>query len=234
MLAGNATVSAAASARARVLQGAAELLEAKAEDLESRDGRITVVGSPERGVSFVDAVRAAYRMAQGGQIVGEGVYVPNPRLISPSISFSVQIAEVEVDRETGQVQVSDLTSAHDCGVPINPMSVEGQLEGSVYMGVGYALGEEFTEIDGQSIQSSFADYRVPTAGEMPRVETLHIEVVDPEGPYGAKEAGEGTVGPTAPAIANAIYDATRVRLTDMPLSPEKVLRAMEAGGSGGF
>ena len=228
MLAGNATKNAAASALARVLEGAAELLEAKADDLESEDGRISVKGSPERGVSFVEAVQAAYRMNHGEQIVAEGVYLPNPKLISPSISFSVQIAEVEVDRETGQVQVTYLTSAHDCGVPINPMSVEGQLEGSVYMGVGYALSEEFSEVDGQSIQSSFTDYHVPTVGEMPKVDALHVEVFDPEGPFGAKEAGEGTVGPTAPAIANAIFDAVGVRLTQMPLSPEKVLRA--AGG----
>lgn len=224
MLAGNATKSAAASAKARVLEGAADLLEAKAVDLLSQEGRIFVKGSPERGVSFVEAVRAAYRMAKGQQITAEGVYVPNPRLISPSISFSVQIAEVEVDRETGQVQVTDLTSAHDCGVAINPMSVEGQLEGSVYMGVGYALSEELSEVDGQSIQSSFTDYHMPTVGEMPRVAALHVEVVDPEGPFGAKEAGEGTVGPTAPAIANAIFDAVGVRLVDMPLAPEKVLR----------
>ncbi|MDP2660588.1 MAG: molybdopterin-dependent oxidoreductase, partial [Dehalococcoidia bacterium] len=226
MMAGNAVKKAAFAAKGQVLQAAADLLEAKAEDLESREGRVFVRGSQERSVPFIDAVRAAYRAGQGRPISGEGAYVPPPGKISPSLSFSVQIAEVEVDRETGQVQVLTLTIAHDCGVPINPLSVEGQLEGSIYMGVGYALSEELSGALGQPVQSSFSDYRLPTVGEMPKVETVHVEVFDPEGPFGAKEAGEGTVGPTAPAIANAIFDAIGVRLTEMPLAPEKVLKSL--------
>ncbi|MDO8690692.1 MAG: molybdopterin-dependent oxidoreductase, partial [Dehalococcoidia bacterium] len=128
---------------------------------------------------------------------------------------------------TGHVQVTDLTSAHDCGVPINPLSVEGQLQGSVYMGVGFALSESFHHVDGQSIETSFTDYLMPTVGEMPRVTAMHVEVMDPEGPFGAKEAGEGTVGPTAPAIANAIFDASGIRMKDLPFTPEKVLEALD-------
>ncbi|MDP2660128.1 MAG: molybdopterin-dependent oxidoreductase [Dehalococcoidia bacterium] len=227
MLAGNATKSAAAAVKEQVLDSAADLLEAKAVDLEAQGGRIYVKGSPVRSVSFLDAVKLAYGKQGGKQVSAERAYVPPKDKISPSISFSVQIAEVEVDRETGHVQVTDLTSAHDCGVPINPLSVEGQLQGSVYMGVGFALSEGFHHVDGQSIETSFADYRMPTVGEMPRVAAMHVEVMDPEGPFGAKEAGEGTVGPTAPAIANAIFDASGIRLKDLPFTPEKVLEALD-------
>jgi len=227
MLAGNATKNAAAAVKAEVFEAAADLLEAKPDDLEAQLGRISVKGSPERGTSFAEAVRLAYKKVGGRQISAERAYVPPKDKISPSISFSVQIAEVDVDQETGQVQVTNLVSAHDCGIPINPLSVEGQLEGSVYMGVGYALSEGFSHIDGQSIETSFTDYHMPTVREMPGVETVHIEVMDPEGPFGAKEAGEGTVGPTAPAVANAVCDAIGVRLVNMPFSPEKVLKALE-------
>lgn len=222
VIAGNAVKRAAGAAKVQALKAAAELLEANADDLQCDRGRIFVKGSPERCITFAEAVRGAYKAGEGRPVVGEGSYVPPAGSISPSFSFSVQIAEVEVDPETGQVHVNEVTSAHDCGVAINPMSVEGQLEGSVYIGMGYALSEQLSQIDGQSIQTSFADYHVPTAGEMPHVAVVHLDVVDPEGPFGAKEAGEGTVGPTAPAIANAIFDATGVRLTELPLTPEKV------------
>lgn len=233
MLAGNATKNAASAVKARLVEAAAGLLEARPEDLVADDGKIFVRGSPKRAVSFVQAVQAAYRADGGKEVTGEGVYVPNPKLISPSISFSVQIAEVDVDQETGHVQITNLTSAHDVGVAINPLSVEGQLEGSVCMGAGFALGEQFNEVDGQSIQSSLAEYRMLTANEMPKVESVDIEVVDPEGPFGAKESGEGTVGPTAPAIANAIYDAIGLRIQQIPLDPERVLKALESRLAGG-
>jgi CO/xanthine dehydrogenase Mo-binding subunit len=142
-------------------------------------------------------------------------------------SFGVQVAEVKVDRETGKVDILKVLSVHDSGTIINPMLAEGQVEGGVGQGVGYALFEEITRKNGKVMNDNFANYRMPTIGDVPPISTTFIEVPDPYGPFGAKGLGEITQVPTAPAIANAIYDAVGVRVKELPITPEKVLQALK-------
>lgn len=147
---------------------------------------------------------------------------------SPTFGFSAQIAEVDVDLETGKVNVVKITEAGDCGVAINPQSVEGQVHGSIQMGMGQALYEEMKIApDGRFINPSLHDYKIPTAMDMPEIDANIVEAYDPSAPYGAKESGEGPIQPTIPAIFNAVYDAIGVRFTEMPLTPEKVLNAIK-------
>ena len=156
---------------------------------------------------------------------------------SPAYSFTAHVAEVDVDVETGVVSVQKIWIAHDCGRALNPVLVEGQMEGSAYMGFAEALMEEqvFKDADhgraGLHNAPSLLDYRMPTSLDTPELESLIIESLDPEGPYGAKEAGEGPLHPSIPAIANAIYDATGARMNAMPFSPPNVWRALQAGGA---
>ena len=146
---------------------------------------------------------------------------------SPSYSFMTQAAEVEVDLQTGKVKLLKMVTAHDCGRAINPMLVEGQLEGSVVGGMGQALYEHIIVEKGQVMNPSFLDYGFPTVMEMPEIETIDVETDDPIGPFGAKEAGEGTQLSPAPAIVNAIYDAIGVDFKELPVTPEKILKALE-------
>jgi 4-hydroxybenzoyl-CoA reductase subunit alpha len=160
--------------------------------------------------------------ARGGQFKGAGV---GP---SPAYSYSAQVAEVSVDEETGEVKVHKVWAAHDCGRALNPVSVEGQVIGSVWMGMGQALQEEMVWKDGLLINPGMLEYKSPSATESPEVEVIIVESVDPEGPFGAKEASEGSLAATIPAIANAIYNAVGVRLREAPFTPERVLAALKA------
>ncbi len=132
-----------------------------------------------------------------------------------------------MDKETGQVKVLKVTAAHDCGTVVNPMSVEGQVEGSIHMALGQTLTEEVQLEEGKALNPSFKDYKLISAMDIPQVESVHVDVYDPIGPFGAKEVGEGAILPTAPAVANAIYDAVGVRIKDMPITPEKILKALK-------
>jgi CO/xanthine dehydrogenase Mo-binding subunit len=152
---------------------------------------------------------------------------------SPAYSFTAHVAEVEVDEETGFVDVRKIWVAHDCGRALNPTLVEGQIEGSAYMGFAEAIFEEQLFKDGGPERGlhnapSLLDYRIPTSLDCPEFEALIVESVDPEGPYGAKEAGEGPLHPSLPAIANAIYDAIGIRLDALPFTPPRVWRAIQA------
>ncbi|MCP4667417.1 MAG: molybdopterin-dependent oxidoreductase, partial [Deltaproteobacteria bacterium] len=147
-------------------------------------------------------------------------------LVTPAFSFGAQVAEVDVDKETGLVTVKKMWTAHDCGTVINHRAVEGQLEGSVHMGLGYALSEQLVMDKGKTLNTTFLDYKIPTALDMPPGESVCIETYEPEGPMGAKEAGEGLVSPTAPAIAEAVHHATGYRCMDLPITPEKVLKGI--------
>jgi 4-hydroxybenzoyl-CoA reductase subunit alpha len=159
---------------------------------------------------------------------------------SPAYSFTAHVAEVEVDEETGIVEVKHIWAAHDCGRALNPVLVEGQIEGSVYMGYAEALLEEQvfkSDREGKAglhNAPSLLDYRLPTSLDTPDLHALIVESVDPEGPYGAKEAGEGPLHSSIPAIANAIYDAVGVRLDSLPFSPPRVWRALQAAKGRSF
>ena len=152
---------------------------------------------------------------------------------SPAYSFTAHVAEVECDPEMGVVTVKKIWVAHDCGRALNPVNVEGQMEGSAYMGYAEALMEEHTFKPGTKAHGaglhhgpSLLDYRIPTSLDTPEIEAIIIESIDPEGPYGAKEAGEGPLHPSVPAIANAIYDALGIRCDRLPFSPPSVLRLL--------
>jgi 4-hydroxybenzoyl-CoA reductase subunit alpha len=147
---------------------------------------------------------------------------------SPAYSFTAHVAEVKVDVETGIWTVERIWAAHDCGRAINPTLVEGQIEGSVYMGFAEAAMEEMTyHPSGLHKGPSLLDYRIPTALDTPEISSIIVESVDPNGPFGAKEAGEGPLHPAIPAISNAIYDAVGVRLTELPFHPGKLLHALK-------
>ena len=189
------------------------------------DDRIFARARPDRGVTFGEAVAMAVRAKRGGPVVGQGGYTPRGKgLVTPTFSFAAQVVELDVDPETGLVRVEQVTTAHDSGTVINPLGVEGQLHGSIHMGLGYALCEELVTREGKTVNATFLDYKVMAAEDMPREKSFCVEIDDPEGPYGAKEAGEGLVSPTAPAVSEAVRHATGFRCVDLPITPEKILR----------
>ena len=197
------------------------------QDLAFEDDHIFVKSNPKKRMSFAQAVYKALRGRRGEPLVAQGYYTPrNKGLVSPAFSFGAQVAEVTVDQDTGLVKVDKIYTAHDCGVPINKKAVEGQLEGAIQMGLGYTLSEQFVMKDGRTLNSTFLDYKVPTALDMPPSESVEVETYEPEGPFGAKEAGEGLAIPTAAAIGHAVYEATGYRCKDLPITPEKVLRGL--------
>jgi 4-hydroxybenzoyl-CoA reductase subunit alpha len=191
-------------------------------------------GSADETLSFEKAVALAE--ARNGPVSGSGSYTP-PDLAgsykgggvgpSPAYSFGAYAAEVHVDEDTGQVSVIRLAAAHDLGVALNPPAAEGQIEGAVVMGLGETLWENHAFLDrGQHASPSLLEYKVPTALDVPHIEALLVESIDPEGPYGAKEVGEGSLHPSNPAVVNAVYDAVGVWLHQVPITPEAVLAAL--------
>ncbi len=223
--AGNAALNAANSAKEEILKVVSEKLEASPGDLVTEDKKIFVKGSPGEFFTFRDAVNIYQEKNGGAPLLVQGSY-SSPDKMSPTYSFGAYVCEVEVDLATGEVKVVRLTVGHDCGRPLNPLSVEGQIEGCIQMGLGYALSENLVFEGGQTVNPSFLGYQSPLANQMPQIDIHHIIVEDPEGPFGAKETGEGSTDPTAPAIVNAIYHATGIRFTDLPVTREKILRAL--------
>jgi 4-hydroxybenzoyl-CoA reductase alpha subunit len=243
-MAGNAAVEAAMKVRSRIIKAVADKLEADPGDLTVVDGRVAVEGDPESGLEWSEAVRLA--IATEGPLSESGSYRA-PELagpyrgagvgISPAYSYSAAVALIECDPDTGMVDVERIWVAHDIGKAINPLLAEGQVEGSVYMGLGEALYEEHAFRGGLHRGPSLLDYKIPTALEMPPIETILVESIDPEGPFGAKEAGQGPLLPVIPAIANAVHDAIGVRIDEVPITPDKVvaaLRDVARGGPGRF
>ena len=193
--------------------------------LECREGMVRLKRRPERAVPFGEAVAMAQKLRRGEPLVARGYYTPRDLgVVTPTFSFGAQVAEVEVDRDTGRVRVTRIHTAHDCGTPLNPQAVEGQVEGCVQMGLGYALTEELVMSQGRTLNASLMDYKIPTALDMPTMESTCVGGPEPRGPFGAKESGEGPVSPTAPAIAEAVWHATGYRCKELPITPEKVLR----------
>ncbi len=196
-------------------------------DIGFADDRVFVKAKPKKGMSLAECAYKALRGRRGEPLTAFGYYTPrNKGLITPAFSFGAQVAEVSVDPGTGQITVDRMYTAHDCGVPINEMAVEGQLEGSIHMGLGYALSEELITRDGVTLNGSFLDYKIPAAEDMPPSESVAVDTYEPDGPFGAKEAGEGLVSPTAPAIAEAVYQATGYRCNDLPITPIKLWSAL--------
>ena len=234
-MAGNACIEAAKNMRMQIFAAVAKRLNCNVNDLESRGEEIVSAKNPDLRMAFDKAVVAAIDFH--GALVASGAYTPPEESRggkfkgagvgpSPSYSYSAQVAEVSVDPETGHVQVNKIVAAHDCGRALNPLAVEGQVIGSVYMGMGQALQEEMVWNNGRLMNPTLLEYRIPTTLETPQIECIIVESNDPEGPFGAKEAGEGSLAATIPAIANAIYDAVGVRINTLPITPEKVLAAL--------
>src|SRR3984957_15916702 len=231
-MAGNACIEAAKNMRAQIYTAVAKRLNCDVNDLESRGEEIVSAKNPELCMTFDKAVVAAIDFH--GALVASGAYTPPEESRggkfkgagvgpSPSYSYSAQVAEVSVDPETGHVHVAKIVAAHDCGRALNPLAVEGQVIGSVYMGMGQALQEEMVWKNGRLMNPTLLEYRIPTTLETPEIECIIVESNDPEGPFGAKEAGEGSLAATIPAIANAIYDAVGVRINTLLITPEKEL-----------
>ncbi len=243
-MAGNAAVEAAGKVRDRVVRAVAEKLEANPSDLVLADGRVSVAGDPATGPDWSEAVRMA--IATEGPLIESGSY-RTPELagpykgsgvgISPAYSYSACVAQVRCDADTGMVVVERVWLAHDVGRAINSLLVEGQIEGGVYMGLGEALFEEQAFRGGLHRGPSLLDYKIPTILEMPPVESIIVESVDPEGPFGAKEVGQGPLLPVVPAVANAVHDALGVYIDEVPITPDRVMAAIRdlaRGGSGRF
>jgi 4-hydroxybenzoyl-CoA reductase subunit alpha len=227
---GNAVKRAAEDAKNQIIEFAAAKMGPNiVYDLDIKDGWIHLVDRPERGVSYYDIVKEAIRGKDGEAIIGRGHYTPHRKgMISPAYSYGVQACEVEVDPETGRYKLLNVTTAHESGTVINPVGIEGQLEGAIMMAGGYGYCEDQPMDDGKILNPSIADYKLIRSLDMPETKILEIDTYEPEGPFGAKEAGEGLTNPTAGAIGNAVYHAAGVRVRTLPITPEKVFRALEA------
>jgi 4-hydroxybenzoyl-CoA reductase alpha subunit len=235
-ISGNAVKAAAEDAKRQLFDFVADQLEADDSNLMSKDGRIFVRENPERGMSFSEAVKRCLYSKQGQHIIGRGNYNPDTVVVNqvtyeghstPAYAFGTQIAQVGVDRETGQVQVLRMDGAHDCGIAINPMHAEGQLEGATSGGLGQTFYENLITEKGLVMNPSFLEYKIPTALDVPEIVTELVEDPDPEGPFGAKGMSEGCQIAPAPAIANAIYHAVGVRVKELPITPEKILEGLK-------
>jgi CO/xanthine dehydrogenase Mo-binding subunit len=245
---GNAVKLAARDAKRQLLEAAKDLLGTSCDNLQCEEGRIFIEGSPDRWVEFSECViQTSAQNKAGKMIIGKGHYDSPTELvnretgmgkISAAPIFAAHGAEVEVDIATGRVKVQKIVAAHDVGRAINPMAVEGQIEGAIGQGYGYCLTEGFEYENGKVLNPDFLGYRIPRSNDMPEIETIMVEKIDSIGPFGAKGVGEPALVPVAPAIANAIWDAVGVRITDLPITPEKILaglranRAQECNNSG--
>ncbi|MEW5922258.1 MAG: xanthine dehydrogenase family protein molybdopterin-binding subunit [Bacillota bacterium] len=239
---GAAIKEAAKQINDKLFEVAAGMLGCRADQLEVKNCRFYSTFEPDKTIPWEKVVDVYTNTV--GTLTGIGHFSP-PRLKgidlsrgarvqganighSPTFGFSAQVIEVDVDVETGKVRVVKVTEAGDCGQAVNPMSVEGQVEGSIMFTLGQALYEEMKmDADGRMLNPSLHDYKVPTAMELPEIDSTIVESYDPTAPFGVKESGEGPVQPTIPAIANAVYDAIGVRFTELPITPEKVLKALK-------
>jgi CO/xanthine dehydrogenase Mo-binding subunit len=233
-IAGNAALMAARALRGKLLALAASVMDEREEDLELADGLVRVKGHPERSMEYDRVVRAGHFREGGRTLTAEAFYDPPNEMLSKDLrgnvsaayGFAAQAALVEVSEATGQVQVLKVASAHDVGRALNPLAAEGQIHGGIHMGLGYALSEELRIEEGRVINPQFMEYALLTAADMPDIVVHLIETVDAAGPFGAKGLGESGVIPVAAAVANAVKDAVGVRLTELPMTPERVFRAL--------
>jgi 4-hydroxybenzoyl-CoA reductase alpha subunit len=235
VMTGNAAIQACGKLKTLLLEAASEALEIPADDLEMIDGQVRSRSYPKKTMSFVECVESAE--AKFGTLGATGSYTPPKNLANykgsgvgptPAYTFTTSVVELQCDPDTGEIKIDKIWIAHDCGRAFNPLLMEGQTEGSVYMALGEALMEEQVfRKNGLHKFPSILEYKSPTTLETPEIETILVETVDPEGPYGAKEAGQGPLLPVVPAVANALYDAVGVRIDEIPITPDKVLRALE-------
>ncbi len=232
---GNAAIEAAKALREKLVNAAAKKLEVAPDDIECEGGTFFVAGSSQSVLTFQEVAIAALALegtitvkgafstpieAQGGKHRGGAVGS------TMGFSYAAQVVEVDVDIDTGQVRVDKVWAALDCGFAINPLAVEGQIEGSVWMGLGQGLSEETHYEKGLPSHANFLDYRFPTIAESPDIDVQIVETIDPLGPFGAKEAGEGALSGFPPALVNAVADAIGLDANFLPMTPDRVLAAL--------
>ena len=231
----NAAISAAMQIRKELLDSTSKITGAPVEKLVIGDRRIFRKDDPAVGVSYLEALHKAQE--EKGALVASGAYRTPPMGrahkgaaagLAPAYSFSAYVAEVKVDVETGQTKVEKVWAAHDCGKALNPLAVKGQIIGSCHMGMGQVLSEEMRYgRNGNLMNTDLLDYKIPSIHEMPEVIPIIVESNDPEGPFGAKEAGEGPLLPILPAVCNAVYDAIGVRSNELPITPDRLYKNIE-------
>ena len=233
---GNAAIDAARNLKAVLVAAAARKLEARPEDIECL-GELYRAGAQDKGATFQEVVTEALKDTGTITVTGNYSTIPDSHggkkyrgsAIGGTMgySYSAQVVEVSVDDETGVVTVDKVWVAHDCGKALNRLSVEGQVQGSVWMGMGQAMSEEVAYHEGLMLTANMLDYRVPTIEDSPPIEVGIVESNDPNGPFGAKEAGEGSLAAFLPALTNAIADAIGLRFNDLPVTPDRVFAALE-------
>jgi 4-hydroxybenzoyl-CoA reductase subunit alpha len=233
---GNAALRAAQELLRVLVAAAATRLQVGVERIEWLGERCRVAGT-DQGLDFADVVNAA--LVDSGTLIVKGTWSTPPETqggkfrgaavgSTAGFSYAAQVVEVAVDETTGVVRVERVWVAHDCGFAINPLAVEGQVQGAVWMGMGQALSEETQYHEGLPLRPNMLDYRIPTIAESPPIDVKLIESHDPLGPFGAKEASEGALHGFPPALCNAIFDAIGIRLTELPATPDRVLEAIHA------
>ncbi len=235
-LAGNAARRAAVDAKRQLFEVIGPMWGVMPETLECLEGKVISKEKAELQMPIGDAMFRYMTVKGGDELVGIGSYYHrtdnsqyngvNTTNYAPAYSFSTGAAHLTVDEETGVLDIDEFVFAHDCGRALNRRAVEGQLEGSIGMGLGYAVYEHNITKEGKVLNPNFRDYRLPTALDMPKMRTFYDFTPDAEGPLGAKEAGEGSAAPVAPAIANAVNMATGIYFTELPLDPEHIWRAL--------
>jgi CO/xanthine dehydrogenase Mo-binding subunit len=233
--AGNAMVLAAAKLRASLLAAAAEKLQTAASDLVVQDGKIVSIKNAALALTFAETARFHIFRHGGEGISVHATYDPPTVMmdaehrgnIAPGYSFAAQAVEVEVDTQTGQVRLLKTYVSDDCGKAINPLAVHGQSSGAAVQAIGWTLYEHLQFENGRLNNGNLADYNMPTADSVPYIHSGLIESMEPNGPHGAKGASETAIVPGAGAIANAVFDAVGVRITQLPITPEKVLAALQ-------
>ncbi len=233
---GNAAIDAANNLKAVLIAAAARKLDAKPGEIECL-GELYRAGAQDKGLTFNEVVTEALK--DTGTITVTGNYSTIPESHggkkyrgsaiggTMGYSYAAQVVEVSVDEDTGVVTVDKVWVAHDCGRALNRLTVEGQVQGSVWMGMGQAMSEEAAYHEGLMLTANMLDYRVPTIQDSPPIEVGIVESIDPHGPFGAKEAGEGSLAAFLPALTNAIADATGLRFNDLPVTPDRVFAALE-------
>jgi CO/xanthine dehydrogenase Mo-binding subunit len=230
----NAAIQCADELKKKLFSLAGEQIKAEPDELEMREGQISRKGSDEEPMPLLKVLKKAHFSTQGKMVMAETFYDPPNEMLdremkgnlSCSWAFGCHGVEVEVDTQTGQVKVLNYQAAHDVGKALNPLFIEGQIYGAAVMGTGMALTEELKLDHGQVVNGRFTDYKLLTAKDVLPVTPIIVETDDPAGPYGAKGIGEPGCVPSSPAIANAIYDATGVRINELPMTPERVLKAL--------
>jgi xanthine dehydrogenase molybdenum-binding subunit len=235
-VAGNSCLGAARKIREQILETAAEALSEDPSGLDIAAGVIFAKHNKEKNITLGKVLRNTHYASGGKMLMAEYFYdPPNENFdrefkgnLSVAYAYGTHGVEVEVDRETGSVKIINYVAAHDVGRALNPMLLEGQISGGGVMGLGYALSENMIYKNGKLMNANYVDYKMPTVKDVPPMQAVIVETDEKNGPFGAKGIGEPGLVPTAPAIANAIYDAVGVRIRDLPITPEKVLAALKA------